>query len=312
MSQQSERAPLKMGLDIPNGKLGMWLFLGTEIMFFTAFIASYIVLRIRGGDLWPGPDKTHIIVFAGGLNTFVLICSSVSVVLALEALRASNVQKARKLLMLTLLLSFVFLGIKSYEYYGKFEHHILPGHIPETNRQAMQHTTRDLRAATGIDAQQAELKQRQKQLSEAQAKGSSEKQIERLEKSITDQQTKIEKISVYSNKVAALNDRVKAEAITLDEMEKDVHKLHEEHPKEFAGVHVPAVIPYGNLFASLYFLMTGFHALHVLIGILLFAILLGYGDNLVHHELFVENAGLYWHFVDLVWIFLFPLLYIIS
>ncbi len=73
------------------------------------------------------------------------------------------------------------------------------------------------------------------------------------------------------------------------------------------------VIRYGNLFASTYFVMTGFHALHVLVGMLMFVMLLGYGSKLgTQHTLFVENSGLYWHFVDLVWIFLFPLIYIVS
>src|SRR5271154_609190 len=78
--------PLKMGLPIPNGKLAMWLFLGTEIMFFTAFIGTYIVVRL-GSPGWPSdPAVTHINVLAGGTNTFVLILSSYFVVLAHEAM----------------------------------------------------------------------------------------------------------------------------------------------------------------------------------------------------------------------------------
>src|SRR5438874_4632315 len=81
---------LKMGVPIPNGKLGMWLFLGTEIMFFTAFIGSYIVLRL-GSPGWPtNTEVTHIKVFWGGLNTFVLILSSYFVVLAHEAMHHRN------------------------------------------------------------------------------------------------------------------------------------------------------------------------------------------------------------------------------
>lgn len=308
MSHQAERPPLKMGLDIPDGKLGMWLFLGTEIMFFTAFIASYIVLRIRGGDLWPHkPEVTHIIVFAGGFNTFVLICSSVSVVFALEAVKHNKAKLARNWLIATLLLACVFLGVKSVEYYGKYQHNILPGRIPETNRQAMQNATRDLRAVTGIDAAQTELKQLQQRLAEVQSRGGDG---EALQTQITAQQEKIDAILPLSNTVVALNDRVKAETISLDELTQEVHHLGEEH-QEFASVHVQKPISYGNLFASCYFLMTGFHALHVIIGMLLFVILIA-SDLGPQYELFVENAGLYWHFVDLVWIFLFPLIYIIA
>ena len=71
-------------------------------------------------------------------------------------------------------------------------------------------------------------------------------------------------------------------------------------------------ILYGNLFASNYFLMTGFHAIHVIVGLFMFILILMKGSRLcVDDAILVENIGLYWHFVDLVWIFLFPLLYII-
>ena len=77
-------------------------------------------------------------------------------------------------------------------------------------------------------------------------------------------------------------------------------------------VHHPTVIVYGNLFASVYFLMTGFHALHVIVGMVLFAMVLSQGSKINEAWTdWVENSGLYWHFVDLVWIFLFPLIYII-
>ena len=78
-----------------------------------------------------------------------------------------------------------------------------------------------------------------------------------------------------------------------------------------ASVLAPHPVLYGNLFASIYFLMTGFHAIHVIVGMLLFARPLLQGSNLDEKWTdWVENSGLYWHFVDLVWIFLFPLLYI--
>src|SRR5579864_7360104 len=87
--------PLKMGLPIPNSKLGMWLFLCTEIMFFTAFIGTYIVLRL-GSDGWPSyTEMTHIRIWAGGLNTFVLLASSYLVVVAHESNRRRNIARAK-------------------------------------------------------------------------------------------------------------------------------------------------------------------------------------------------------------------------
>ena len=91
-----------MGLPMPNGKLAMWLFLVTEIMFFTALIGTYIVLRQsaphRGGEsLWPAPHEVHLVEWAGAVNTFVLICSSLTVVLAHWALGKGDVRKATML-----------------------------------------------------------------------------------------------------------------------------------------------------------------------------------------------------------------------
>ncbi len=72
---------------------------------------------------------------------------------------------------------------------------------------------------------------------------------------------------------------------------------------------LPIWIPSGNMWASTYFLMTGFHALHVLVGVIAFLVMLPLTLG-PKRAAALENVGLYWHFVDLVWIFLFPLLYL--
>ena len=77
----------------------------------------------------------------------------------------------------------------------------------------------------------------------------------------------------------------------------------------FPWLRLPIVIPGGNMWASTYFLLTGFHAIHVLVGLIVFAIMLTLTLDRKRAGM-IENAGLYWHFVDLVWIFLFPLLYL--
>jgi cytochrome c oxidase subunit 3 len=102
--------------------------------------------------------------------------------------------------------------------------------------------------------------------------------------------------------------------ITLEQVNNDVkHILADKELGPLAGGLAEAhPILYGNLFASNYFLMTGFHAIHVIVGLLMFILVLMKGSRLaIKDALLVENIGLYWHFVDLVWIFLFPLLYII-
>ncbi|MDA1179743.1 MAG: cytochrome c oxidase subunit 3, partial [Planctomycetota bacterium] len=85
--------------------------------------------------------------------------------------------------------------------------------------------------------------------------------------------------------------------------------LNHKFENEGTWLTLPMMIPSGNMWASTYFLLTGFHAIHVIVGLILFAYILPLRlDSKKAHLL--ENSGLYWHFVDLVWIFLFPLLYL--
>jgi cytochrome c oxidase subunit 3 len=99
--------------------------------------------------------------------------------------------------------------------------------------------------------------------------------------------------------------------LTPGEVSKRVKEILEETGED---LHLTTVIPYGNLWASCYFAMTGFHALHVLGGLVVFTIILLMalrGRLGRRHESMIELTGLYWHFVDIVWIFLFPLLYLV-
>lgn len=393
-----------MGLPLPNSKLGMWLFLGTEIMFFTAFIGTYIVLYF-GSPGWPTDNNvTHLKIWAGGTNTFVLLASSYFVVVAHEAMAAKNYRKAWNFLALTLTLAVLFLGIKGIEYKGKFDHHILPGQIPETELQAIRQfgnkledfvNTRTQQLVPGDDPVHIKLRNVTSSASETE-NASAKRQLDDL--------------ALVISEFDALRLEISANTLNLHEAEQRVANLHhlsvvklkdgreitgayytvepvaDEHgsghesaaghdsedgkkheearsndislnrptvpegkalllettksfdadgvatlsyqwlvidPKtEVESVHAVGeavahlelqhVIVYGNLFASMYFLMTGFHAIHVLVGMSLFVFPLLKGSKLDGSWTdWVENSGLYWHFVDLVWIFLFPLLYIV-
>lgn len=326
-----------MGLPIPHAKLGMWLFLATEIMFFSAFIGAYIVLR-AGSPGWPtDANITHIRVWAGGLNTFVLILSSYFVVLALEGMKVEDFAKARRYLWLTLLLACVFLGIKSYEYYGKFSHDILPGRIPETPLMAIDKSMREMKQvvdnrtialanvkpSTKPEAEKTEESVELAGVSDEKTKELAppveelrQKLQAELEAPDTTESRKKELVAFFAldTKFRELNKRALDESITVPEMNQELETLKKnpDYGKFLAPVHHLQPIIYGNLFASVYFLLTGFHALHVIIGMLLFVIVLLQGKRLCEKwNDYVENIGLYWHFVDLVWIFLFPLIYII-
>ncbi|MEZ6051776.1 MAG: cytochrome c oxidase subunit 3 [Planctomycetaceae bacterium] len=344
MSHHDSPTPsLKMGLPIPNSKLGMWLFLGTEIMFFTAFIGSYIVLYF-GSPGWPTDTKvTHISIVSGAVNTFVLIFSSYMVVVAHEAMALRNFEKAYKALLITFACACLFLGIKGYEYYGKFSHNILPGHIAENDEQAINMVVRDSEAASNawlnslvpgdgspgrihvkqnaarnVAGADGELTQVQQQLSEMSG-GDSERraelqQREAMLQAIVDHKAEVENWVALDAELTKLRDDVSANRLTMEETGKRLTTLQDDErfSSHLAGVHQPHPILYGNLFASTYFLMTGFHAVHVIVGMILFAFVIVQGSKLNEQWTdWVENSGLYWHFVDLVWIFLFPLIYII-
>ncbi len=348
-----------MGLPIPNSKLGMWLFLGTEIMFFTAFIGTYIVLYFgsvdaQGRSAWPTDTHiTHINILAGGINTFVLIWSSYCVVCAHEAMGQRDFRRAYKNLTWTFVFACVFLGIKTIEYRGKWKHDILPGHVAETEPQAVEKLVREMDEAStawvdrlvpgddplhvkqslanGISDAENELKQVQKDLADKESKLTAAERAtkEEREEFLTTLVENKEPIQAWKGLHLKLHDatvdpatkgpkgladRLSENRLTLEQAKHELGELRKDPLFEpvLASVHHPQPILYGNIFASTYFLMTGFHALHVIVGMVLFGIVLLKGSALNEQwGEWVENSGLYWHFVDLVWIFLFPLIYII-
>src|SRR5262249_113336 len=123
-----EHEPTQLGVPVPNGKLAMWLFLVTEIMFFTGLIGTYIVLR-QGSPAWPKPSDVPLRELFGAIHPFVPICSSLTVVLAHAASSRGESARATQWVAATLLLGCVFLGIKYVEYTHKFEFGIIPGQI---------------------------------------------------------------------------------------------------------------------------------------------------------------------------------------
>ena len=356
-------------LPLPNGKVCLWLFLSTEIMFFAGLIGTYIVLRFGALD-WPGPHDVHIEEPVGALNTFFLICSSVTIVLCLEAARANKSAVAKIWLLATFTLGSIFLLVKAYEYNAKFAHGIYP-----QKPRSLIHEKPNLVYASAmrqeLQAKRNEIEQRRgedNQLSEEDAQhlelcdqlsiglvrwaetraaradmtgqrrdalqaladavyplhGASERLLAVLDQEEAELPGQIAELKVLlqsgANGDADLLDQLPTE-ISLHEArlamipylrEHAEHGLNEAFADEGGfrpWLTLPMVIPGGNMWASTYFLMTGFHAIHVLVGLIVFALAIPLTLNASKAN-FIENTGLYWHFVDLVWIFLFPLLYL--
>ncbi len=183
------------GTGVGDGKLGIWIFLASEVMFFAGLIGAYVVIR-TGLPTWPNPaDELNVPLTA--FNTFILICSSVTMVKSLAAAHRDDQAGIIKFLGATIALGLFFLGVQAFEY-------------------------------------------------------------------------------------------------------------HELYGK--------GLTPWRDLFGSCFYSMTGFHGAHVTIGVLWnICVFIGalrgkYGAS---YSIPIELAGLYWHFVDLVWIILFTILYLI-
>ena len=172
----------------------------------------------------------------------------------------------------------VFLVIKGFEYTSKYQHDILPGHVFDR-----------LDGARGVEYVNR-IREQLKHIEHEKYSGPAASGCEELQKGLE------------------LKD---GHAILAPvQVGEWVHKLLEKDP----NLHLSPVIPFGNLWASCYFAMTGFHALHVFGGLVIFVIILLMamaGRLGIHHTGMLELTGLYWHFVDIVWIFLFPLLYLV-
>jgi cytochrome c oxidase subunit III len=308
-----------MGLPLPKPKVAIWLFLVTEIMFFTALIGTYIVLRAgtpaQSPHKWPTPHQVHLIEWIGALNTFVLICSSFTVVMAHHAAVKGDIKKVTSYIFITLALGTVFLGIKAYEYNAKFQHDIIPGHIGESlpypkRIHAQQREQLDVRA---IEREKHEHATGMQYFHRIQL------QLEAIQKSSLDAELQKECNALLgkmnpSEAAAAAGAAAFHRPPSPAEVGEQVNEILEKAEAKGVSLHLTPAIPFGNLWASCYFAMTGFHALHVLGGLVIFVIILllaAAGRLGPQHATMLEVTGLYWHFVDIVWIFLFPLIYLV-
>jgi cytochrome c oxidase subunit 3 len=349
----------KMGIPLPNGKLAVWLFLITEIMFFTGLIGTYILLRNgepTGMEPWPRPHDVHLVEWIGAFNTFVLICSSVTVVLAHYALSKGNAKRSLMLVGITLALGGVFLVVKAVEYKSKFDHDILPGHVTEKlpgklakkyEKQItiLTYNPDNMPILTGrkyVHAVEQELEEIVKHPPDDLAKDSDAYEAcEKLHKALVKDRTEnlFQLTPKLVNMCVVGPEHIKQYTKVDDVDEEDFNRVKDMLAVTSAGkteykgimemptvpkdsqdnghrIHLPHSIPFGNMWASCYFALTGFHALHVLGGLVIFAIILLMGARGTFvpgpkHETMLELTGLYWHFVDIVWIFLFPLLYLV-
>lgn len=275
-----------------NAKIGIWLFLASEVMLFGGLFSAYIFLRL---DAEPGYWPHGLLnVPVGTMNTAILIASSVTVVLAWAALKMRQFTRYKVYMGITILCGIIFLVVKlAYEWPQKFEHFgafIKPAAMEKYEKYLGNHHL----IAEGLPP--------------------------RVE------------ITGHLHNREALNDpKIKEYEIALDPIYTDPtnpamdrpHFLYVPPTEKIATIEKEDVeratmfLPTHSTYFATYFTITGLHGLHVLGGVIVFTYFwLPIGANLYrrnpeHLANRVEVAGLFWHFVDLVWIFVFPLFYLL-
>lgn len=263
------------------GKLGMWLFLVQEILFFSGLFCAYAIYRSNHPEIFAYADH-FLDRKLGLLNTCVLIFSSFTVAWAVRAVQLEQTKRAVVLLVITVMCAFAFLGVKAVEYHHKFHDGLLWGKNFAPTEEAYE----SLGHHDGGEAE-GNITKGQTQLTRG-----------------ADSPTTVSPQGAPAKVKAAAKLRPSAEDEATDHPKGP--RLHDEASfKRPRNVHI---------FFGIYFAMTGLHALHIIIGIgvMIWMIMrTARGDFNKDYYAPVEYLGLYWHLVDLVWIYLFPLLYLI-
>jgi cytochrome c oxidase subunit 3 len=239
-----------------SGKLGMWLFLATEILLFGGLFCAYAVYRANHPEIFVWAHR-FLDARLGGINTVILICSSFTMAWAVRCAQLGRHPALVTLLALTIACGFCFLGIKAVEYEHKWKEGLLWGKL----------------FAAKVEAAPA-------------APPAAER-----------------------TPAPKVNPEIESTIVPAPEGAKGLAAS----PKSAAEIALARPKNVQTFFA-VYFAMTGLHGLHVIAGMVLLSWMLARaarGEFGPRYFIPVDLAGLYWHVVDLIWIFLFPLLYLI-
>jgi cytochrome c oxidase subunit III len=275
-----------------NAKIGIWLFLASEVMLFGGLFSAYIFLRL---DAEPGFWPHGLLnVPVGTMNTAILIASSVTVVLAWAALKMRQFTKYKIYMGITILCGVVFLVVKlAYEWPQKYEHF---GAFIKTDKleKYEKYLGNKHLLAEGLPPR-------------VEITGHLHNPAALKDPNIKEYEIGLD--SIYTDPTNKAMDRPHFLFVPPTDKVATIEKADVERGTMFLPTH-------STYFAS-YFTITGLHGLHVLGGVIVFTYLwlpVGsklYRQNPEHLANRVEVAGLFWHFVDLVWIFVFPLFYLL-
>ncbi|WP_420456493.1 cytochrome c oxidase subunit 3 [Rubrivirga sp.] len=335
-------------------KLGMWLFLATEILLFGGMFVAYGIFRVLYPELYE-QASLQLDTVLGATNTLVLLLSSLTMAWAIRGAQMDNRKVLIGNLIATMVLAAGFLVVKYFEYGHKFELGIWPG----VNFELDEGTQRvgDLtgavagtplfvapsEAADGAevtgetsDAEVVEAESGALATADAPLSGTDQAAPPGDATAVPDSPAATgegpedgegaatgEAAAVGADgEGAALDEAVLSEAGRAAAVHDEAGELvsagletehgddHGEHGREgeiFSNRRA-------GIFFAIYYVMTGIHAIHIIIGIIAIGFLVFFANRGDYSSVWytpVENVGLYWHIVDIIWIFVFPLMYLI-
>ncbi len=305
-------------LNASYGKMMMWFFIVSDALTFSGFLVSYGFSRFKNIDSWPIADEvfTHVPFLHGidapmyyvALMTFILIFSSVTMVLAVDAGHHMQKAKVTFYMLLTIIGGAIFVGSQAWEWknFIKGEY----GALETKGGQILQFV--DMQTGKRAAIQEFALPVATERKNHESSNGIWYVDEKSLTTVSVDEVKKgflaDEQLTIRTQK---LNEKGQKTVLSREEA---LSKLDEA-----VGVVEGANLyhnEYGNpLFADFFFFITGFHGFHVFSGVVInviifFNVIIGTYERRGHYEM-VEKVGLYWHFVDLVWVFVFTFFYLV-
>lgn len=317
------------------GKLMMWFFIVSDALTFTGFLAAYGFSRFKFIETWPLPDEVfNHFPFMHGVNapmyyvalmTFILIFSSVTMVLAVDAGHQLKKGKVALYMFLTIIGGFIFVGSQAWEWknFIKGEY----GAIETQGGSLLQFVDN-----TG---KRVKLEDFAVHLPEERVQHTADKGIWFSSESALPSFSVAEvQAGFAANPNILIRTEVLYEASEANKADKTLHPTLNDKPKQKSILTRDASADmlskahyvveganltrneYGSkLFADFFFFITGFHGFHVFSGVIIniiifFNVILGTYEKRRNYEM-VEKVGLYWHFVDLVWVFVFTFFYLV-
>ena len=299
------------------GKLMMWFFIVSDALTFSGFLAAYGFSRFKFIETWPLADEvfTHFPFMHGvsapmyyvALMTFILIFSSVTMVLAVDAGHQMKKNKVVLYMFLTIIGGLIFVGSQAWEWknFIKGEY----GAIETKGGSLLQFVDKDgNRVALAEFA--ATLPEEREQLTRSKGKWFMD-EPSLPSYSVAEVQAGFKAHPELLIRTEVITKEKKKTILSREESELRLSQAH--YVVEGANLKRNE---YGSkLFADFFFFITGFHGFHVFSGVIIniiifFNVLIGTYEKRKSYEM-VEKVGLYWHFVDLVWVFVFTVFYLV-